>query len=415
MYRRIISDDGRPTAPLEWIKADPDVLVLSLHPSVNRCQLKAVVVPGQQVSQGEPLASGDSLTMHAPFAGRVEECSAERICLCVQPEESPAVFHPDPPADAARLPGFAAEMGLVGLGGSMFPSSVKLKASNDIHTLVINAVECEPGIEIDEALLLFETDRVVEGTRFIQRVLDVDRVVLATKKAALNRRQKKEPSLKKIAEKAGWDVEIMSDCYPAGAEKLIVAQLEGKMPATGKLPFHYGYLVMSCASLWSLGRSVKEGRPCIDRPLSLITPDHTVRNIVAPVGLPLRDLLRATDVSFDPATHILLTGGKMMGREAAPDTGIVKGTNAVFVLPVEERLTKPEYPCTRCGACYDICPLGLHPIEMARRIQAGDYTGDLKAQLNECFLCGACSAVCPSDIPLVQYFHKGKQWLKENG
>jgi electron transport complex protein RnfC len=50
---------------------------------------------------------------------------------------------------------------------------------------------------------------------------------------------------------------------------------------------------------------------------------------------------------------------------------------------------------------------------MADRIKQRKHSKALAAQLNECFLCGACSAVCPADIPLVEYFQQGKQWLRE--
>jgi len=71
-------------------------------------------------------------------------------------------------------------------------------------------------------------------------------------------------------------------------------------------------------------------------------------------------------------------------------------------------LTKPEDPCILCGACFDACPLGLHPSGMAERIKARQSSAALSAQLRECFLCGACSAVCPSNIPLAQYFRAAK-------
>ena len=46
-----------------------------------------------------------------------------------------------------------------------------------------------------------------------------------------------------------------------------------------------GFLVFSAASLWALGRRAIEGRPSIDRPLTLVGPDRAAHNLVVPVGI----------------------------------------------------------------------------------------------------------------------------------
>ena len=102
-----------------------------------------------------------------------------------------------------------------------------------------------------------------------------------------------------------------------------------------------------------------------------------------------------------------------MGRSAGLDFRIGKGTNALMVLPIEQRLVRAESPCILCGSCFDACPLGLHPVGMVNRIRERRRSRALEHQLNECFLCGACSAVCPADIPLVQVLREGKSWMRE--
>ena len=110
---------------------------------------------------------------------------------------------------------------------------------------------------------------------------------------------------------------------------------------------------------------------------------------------------------------MIVAGGLMMGRRVSREDAVLKGTNALFHLPTGRRLVQPEEPPTPWGSRTYACPLKLHPIGMADRIRRGKRSRALEAQLEECFLCGACSAVCPSDIPLVQTFHRGKQWRRE--
>jgi len=399
--RRAIPSKGEGlVAKPEWLARLPERVFFPLVESVNRCKLIPLVRQGDRVRLGEPLAEGEALVVHASCAGVVESVDTLSISVRCEP---PANHNPVPGKAHGHedLADFARDAGLVGMGGSLFPSAIKFKAATKIDTLVINAVECEPGIQIDEALLLYDADDVQAGLDCLAGALGVRRTVLAVKRASAGH-------LAPFAARCKADVLRMNNRYPAGAEKLIVARLTGRMPPAGVLPMSLGILVISVASLWAIGRRLRLGEPVMWRPLTLTAPEHPVRNLIVPVGTPLRHLLEVYGIPFDPQTHLLVTGGLMMGAQAQPETAVTKGTNAVFVNPLAVRLTKPEDPCILCGACFDACPLGLHPSGMAERIKAGKASAALSAQLRECFLCGACSAVCPSNIPLAQYFREAK-------
>lgn len=406
MRRPIRSDDTHEAGRPEPFRAPPGDLFLTFDPAVNRCELTPDVRAGQPAAAGDAIARGDRLCVHAPLTGTV-----------IRADETGAVIHPDsdqpPPGyaaperpDADSLPAFAADMGLAGMGGSMFPTSVKLNASRAVDTLAVNAVECEPGIEIDQALLVYENERVQAGIELLRAALNLRRIVIAAQRPAV-------PRLRARIEEPDREWLAMPPTYPAGAERLIVERLTGRLPPAGKLPFAYGILVMSPASLWALGRRIQEGRPSLDRPLTFAASGQDPVNVIAPLGMSFGALLDGMNTPYDPDTHLLIAGGLMMGRRVTPTDHIQKGTNAVFIRPKERRLKKAEEPCVLCGSCFDACPLHLHPIGMAERINARRDSRALRAHVKECFLCGACSAVCPADIPLVQYFHEGKQWLKE--
>lgn len=400
MRRAIRSKGENSVAKPEWLARLPGRVFLPLAESVNRCKLSRLVSSGDRVHCGAPLAEGSALVMHASIPAVVESVDESKIVLQNAPQADPIPVTVDVP-DQAHLPDFAREAGLVGMGGSMFPSSIKFKAARQIETLVINAVECEPGIHIDEALLLNEADDVLAGIDCLAGALGVRRTVMAVKGVSAGH-------FTSFAARCQADVLRMNNRYPAGAEKLIVARLAGRMSPAGVLPMSLGILVVSVASLWAIGRRLRLGEPVVWRPLTLTAPGYPVRNLIVPVGTPIGHLLEQYGIPFDPQTHLLVTGGLMMGAQAQPETAVTKGTNAVFVQPLAARLTKPEEPCILCGACFDACPLGLHPSGMAERIKAGQSSTALSAQLRECFLCGACSAVCPADIPLAQYFREAK-------
>jgi electron transport complex protein RnfC len=406
MRRKIKSSSKQAPPPLERLDPNPRELSFPLSAAVNRTTVDTVVAEGDTLAAGEAIARGASLTLHTPLAGTVSCVDGDWIRIKVSASQKAAVFETPAAPGIDELPALAGRMGLVGMGGSMFPASIKLAASKEIHTLVVNAVECEPRIEIDEALLLERTVAVVAGIRALQEAIGFKRIVLALKRSSLDR-------LGPIAEQEGWTLCLMSEFYPAGAEKLIVGKLAGRLPPAGVLPFHWGYLVMSGASLWTFGLSVSEGRPCLERPLTLVEADGDARNLIVPLGCPAGHVAESCGLRLDPERDILIAGGLMMGRRIALTDPVLKGTNALFVLRPHKRLRKHEAPCILCGACFDACPLHLHPAGMAERIRNEKWSSALEAQLQECFLCGACSAVCPANIPLVHVFQEGKQWTKE--
>ncbi len=404
MYRIVKSWTGEAVAPLQRLDLLPERVVVPLDKAIHRCAVAPLVEEGAEVGRGAMVAQGDALTVHASVAGFIERSDADAIVVRRGGRaEAEAVRNKTAgPSDAQDLARIARDMGLVGMGGSMFPASIKLAAAQKIHTLIVNAVECEPGIQIDEALLLHDADTVRAGLECVTTALGVARRVLAVKRTSTSH-------LKPFAESCAADILAMPNRYPGGAEKLIVARLEGRMPPAGRWPVQSGYLVFSVASLWALGRWRVQGEPSILRPLTLAAPLHPVRNLLVPVGTPVSHLIDAYNIEYRPERQMLVTGGLMMGTRATPETPVLKGTNAVFVWPRTARLTRPEEPCILCGACFDACPLKLHPSGMMERIKRGIQSDALEAHLNECFLCGACSAVCPAEIPLAQYFRNAKQ------
>lgn len=307
--------------------------------------------------------------------------------------------------DPAAYPGFLDDIGLVGMGGSGFPTSEKFRAGTDIHTLVINGVECEPGITIDQSILLHHHRWVIAGAEAGAKASGAQRIVLAVKK-----------DLELLGELATLypDCEVVPfpDRYPAGAEKLILKQLTGKTPPPGTRPYQFGYLVQNVVSLRAVGRALLDGIPVVERPLTLAMPSqHFYKNLIVPVGQLVRDVLDAFDLPFDPEEHLIAESGLMMGHEIHPEDHVEKTTLSLIILERPE-LESRERPCIRCGACNTSCPLGLHPYSLVDQIKKGK-TGSaaFRAQMTECFLCGVCSAVCPSDIPLVQTLQEGKRCL----
>jgi electron transport complex protein RnfC len=137
-------------------------------------------------------------------------------------------------------------------------------------------------------------------------------------------------------------------------------------------------------------------------------------NYLIPIGTPLRYVLDY--VGVDQQISEVYMGGPMMGVAVSNlDISIVKGTSGIIVF-TEQTVKRSEkvYPCIKCGACVDACPISLIPSKLgvlakheAYEEMASEY------HLMDCFECGSCSYVCPSHIPLVQYFRLSKSIVRK--
>jgi electron transport complex protein RnfC len=121
-------------------------------------------------------------------------------------------------------------------------------------------------------------------------------------------------------------------------------------------------------------------------------------------------------VGVDETVSEVYMGGPMMGVAVANlDISIVKGTSGIVVFNQEQiKVAHKVYPCIKCGACVDACPLSLNPSKLGILAKFESY--DKMAEeynLMDCFECGSCSYVCPSHIPLVQYFRLSKSIVRK--
>jgi electron transport complex protein RnfC len=72
------------------------------------------------------------------------------------------------------------DQGVVGLGGAVFPSHLKLKPGRQaaVETLVLNGAECEPFITCDDLLMRERAAGIIEGARILRHMLQAEEVLI---------------------------------------------------------------------------------------------------------------------------------------------------------------------------------------------------------------------------------------------
>lgn len=298
--------------------------------------------------------------------------------------------------------------GIVGLGGATFPTKVKLSPppGSKAEVLIINAVECEPYLTNDHALMLQHPDEIIAGVQLLMKAAGVNRAIIGIE---ANKGNAIELLTSKAASDSRIEVMGLKVKYPQGGEKQLIDATIGKEVPSGALPIATGAIVQNVATAYAVYEAVKFGKPLIDRVVTITGPSVAKPgNYLAAIGTNLKELIDvAGGVPADTGKIIL--GGPMMGKSVVQiDAPTVKGTSGILMLPEKEAVRRKVEPCIRCASCVSACPMGLEPYLISTLSRLGRWEEVEEAKVMNCIECGCCSFICPSTRPILDFIRLGK-------
>jgi electron transport complex protein RnfC len=405
--------------------------------------LQPLVKVGDSVKRGQKIADADgrmTVPVHAPIAGvvkkiepRTQSNNLDGPCIIIEALPPPAEGQPVPSVEDLTefmppLDAFACTKeealarvraaGIVGMGGAGFPAHVKLAPSKPIAVVIANGAECEPFLTIDERTMIEQADDVVEGVAITMKIVNAPEGVIAVEENKAHAVPLLEKAIAASPRtRAGMKirVQMLKTKYPQGGEKMLITAIIGKEVPSGGLPMDVGCVVQNIGTLCAMVDAFKEGKPLIERGLTISGGACTKpANVVAPIGTPVADILAAGLAQVDEEKlGMVIYGGPMMGV-AVPNYQIPvqKNTSGVLLMDIVESKHYEEETCIRCGRCMRACSCRLSPALLAVAIEAEDYKEAEKIGLLDCIECGTCSFVCPSHRHLVQRFRVSKQVLR---
>ena len=299
--------------------------------------------------------------------------------------------------------------GIVGLGGATFPTHVKLAPppGSKAEVLIINAVECEPYLTSDHALMMTKGDEILVGVSILMQALEVSRAVIGIE-------NNKKDAILRLSQLAmdypGIEVMPLKVQYPQGGEKQLIDAVLRKQVKSGALPISAGAVVQNVGTVFAVYEAVQKNKPLIER-ITTVTGKHLEKpsNYLARIGTPIGHLITASG-GLPEDTGKIIGGGPMMGKALlSPEIPVTKGTSGVLLLPREESVRQPMRNCIRCAKCVNVCPMGLNPAFLMRDVQYSDWEATEKGFIVDCIECGSCSYTCPASRPLLDYIRTGKQ------
>ena len=334
--------------------------------------------------------------------------------------------------------------GVVGAGGSGFPTHVKLDARCD--TVIVNGAECEPLLEKDLHVLTERTEQVLEGLARAAELVGAERRIVAVKRKRVELVEHLERA---TARDPGVEIVGLEDTYPAGDEVVLVHEVLGRRVPPAGFPTQVGVLVQNDETLLNLAAAL-HGDPVTTTWLTVCGAVKEPYTAEVPIGTPVGELLaRAggvtggvptgrvmSDETPDPSTAwVAMEGGAMMGRPLTdPDRPVTRTTAALLFLPAAHRVVNfaqrtPQVQravnrsaCDQCSYCTQFCPrylLGyaIEPHRVMRGVGFGpDRYRDFDVFGRLCCECGICDLyACPEDLSPRDACRDTKRRMREPG
>jgi H+/Na+-translocating ferredoxin:NAD+ oxidoreductase subunit C len=385
---------------------------------------RCLVRPGDTVQEGMLIGKAEgagSANVHSSIPGTVvrvgetkgADGTASVAALIEFGGEFQRTGKPSAAADWQRVPrdellGRIRSCGVVGLGGGLLPTHLKLAAEPGRRTafLIANGIECEPSMHADVSLMKEKSRQIVIAMRICQKILEAHRVILAISES---RQDELMPLFREASADGAVETVGLPGRYPQGHEDLVKASILARASLSNGSAAS-PCVVVNVATLYAVYEAVVAQRPLIERFVTVT--GSAVRKpgvLKVRIGTRVGDLFEECGGLTEPPGKVVV-GGPMRGISVTSlDFPVTKAVAGVMAFTRAEASTGFQLPCIRCGACVEACPWELAPTRLNKLIERGDIAGALAEGLSTCTECGCCAFACPSRIPLVDTLRKGKR------
>jgi len=119
------------------------------------------------------------------------------------------------------------------------------------------------------------------------------------------------------------------------------------------------------------------------------------------IGTRISEIIEQCGGFSEPPERIV-TGSPLSGKAVMYlDEPVGKTCYAIVAMAKSQAAAHGQQNCINCGECRAVCPVGLDPQSIYKRIKKQEiaYAGS-----TGCHGCGCCKIVCPSALPLLETF-----------
>ena len=308
------------------------------------------------------------------------------------------------------------DAGIVGLGGAGFPTHVKIETFRSSpaskKALIVNAVECDPGLFHDKWLLANKAGALAEAIAFLMIACGCDEAALAVKRDA-----SVSPDLVSRLP-AGVSLVRVPNRYPVGAERILIHRVTGVKIPSGAIPAREGFLVLNAQTALAARDAVlapskpaREGSPARERYLTVADLRARESIIVRAREGGTLEAIFARAFPLSAGGPLFAGGGLMQAYRAFADD--VVGPSVNFIARGNAPRFRESPQCSRCLRCEVSCPAGLDVREIAEFVDAGKFDRAVALGAARCISCGSCSVSCLAGKNLSYRLSIAKRHVRE--
>lgn len=332
---------------------------------------------GAEVKKGTLIATPTGLgaNIFSSVYGKVTEITDDRIIIepaAEQPDEFiPVTESVEGITEESSKLDLVKAAGIVGMGGAGFPTGVKLNINLeetpmgeldpeinpelpkdfklDCGYILVNAAECEPGLEHNTRQIEEQSDKLIRGIKYSMEITHAKKAIIAIKKKhhkaikVLQKALENEPDIK---------MHLMADIYPMGEERAVVRECLGVLLTTTQLPSAARSVVINVETVCKIAEAVDEKKPCISKNMTVRgklnggNEAHVFFDV--PVGVSVGEMIEKAG-GIDGKYGEIIMGGAFTGKSTtldAPTTQDNRSSSCYNRIPGSSRSYNGN-PCMR--------------------------------------------------------------------
>ncbi|MCL2721476.1 MAG: SLBB domain-containing protein [Treponema sp.] len=392
----------------------PALSVISLGKRSNR--VYPVVSVGDMVREGMLVgrASGaGSVNVHATVPGRVirkitwtDKDGIENDAFVIRMEGSferlgkkdeTLIWNGLNGYDIQRI---ISEYGISEMDNSEKPLSEMISTSrreSEKLTLVIRCIFDDPWLVADYALCKDRLDAVIEGAAIVAKAcFKVSHIIFAVS------HHEKELGQRLLSQSGKLDypssLVLTGSRYPQHKSRELKMALKIYEKKAG---INLGsLLILGPSVLAAVSDAVVHKKPILDRYVAV--GGSAIKNpqiMKVRIGTRIGEVIKQCG-GFSAAPERIITGSPLSGREVVYlDEPVGKTCYAIVAMSKSQAAIHGQQNCINCGDCRAVCPIGLDPQNIYKRINILEIEN---AGSTGCHGCGCCKIVCPSALPLLE-------------
>ncbi len=259
--------------------------------------------------------------------------------------------------------------------------------------LLINGVECDPGLVHDRWILRNRSEQILQGVRMLRKCISFAAVHLAVKEE------------EGLVFPEDIHIHALPDYYPAGAERVLISEILNQKVEWNEVPAEHGMLVLNVQTVCAIAAAIDRNKAIDTRYLTVANMKNKSAHVVkVRMGMKLHEVLEAV---YPGSKGVYAGGGIMQAFMADENTVVDQKVN--FIATAQPPAYKESPQCSKCGECIRNCPAGLQVNKIADLIDHYKYDQVKQYQAQRCNGCGICSYSCKAGKNLAERVKRAKE------